>query len=49
MFYGVAEDIALQSVTNEQFSYIDRTEMNFESIDSLSQWEIDNPEYASYS
>jgi|14BtaG_2_1085337.scaffolds.fasta_scaffold00588_6 hypothetical protein len=49
MFYGIAEDTAIQSVTAREFSYVDRLEMNFETINSLSQWEIDNPEYASYS
>lgn len=49
MFYGVAEETALQSVVNEQFDYITRDTMNFEQLDSLTQWEIDNPEYASYS
>ena len=49
MFYGIAEDTAIQSVTAREFSYINRLEMNFEIVNSLSQWEIDNPEYASYS
>jgi len=47
-FYGVAEDTALQSNINAQFDYINRDTMNFETLDSLSQWEQDNPEYASY-
>jgi hypothetical protein len=46
-YRGVAERTAYDSITAETFSYIDRTEMNFETIDSLTQWEIDNPEYAS--
>jgi hypothetical protein len=49
MFYGVAEDTAIQSILNQQFDYINRDTMNFEKVDSLTQWEIDNPEYASYS
>jgi hypothetical protein len=49
MYYGVAEDTALQSVVNAQFNYITRDTMNFEQVDALTQWELDNPEYASYS
>lgn len=48
MFYGVAEDSAMQSVVNQQFDYINRDTMNFEQVDTLTQWELDNPEYASY-
>jgi hypothetical protein len=47
-YYGVAEETALQSQIQQQFDYINRDTMNFEHIDSLAQWEIDNPEYASY-
>jgi hypothetical protein len=46
-YQGVAERTAYDSITADTFSYIDRTEMNFETIDSLTQWELDNPEYAS--
>lgn len=49
MYYGVAEDTAMQSVVSAQFDYINRDTMNFEQVDSLTQWELDNPEYASYS
>jgi hypothetical protein len=47
MFETVIEKTAKDSQIQEQFSYIDRREMNFEAIDSLTQWELDNPEYAS--
>lgn len=47
-YYGVAEETAMQSQIQQQFDYITRDTMNFEQIDSLAQWEIDNPEYASY-
>jgi hypothetical protein len=49
MFYGIAEDTAYQSMVKEQFDYITRDTMNFEQVDSLTQWELDNPDYASYS
>lgn len=48
LFHGVAEQTQIESMEQEEYSYIDRREMNFESIDSLTQWEKDNPEYASY-
>ncbi|MEN8857278.1 MAG: hypothetical protein ABF260_04355 [Flavobacteriaceae bacterium] len=44
-FETVIERTEYDSKLQEQFSYIDRTEMNFETIDCLTQWEIDNPEY----
>jgi hypothetical protein len=47
-YHGVAEETAMQSVINEQFNYINRDTMNFVEIDSLTQWEQDNPDYASY-
>jgi len=49
MFYGVAEETSYQSHVNQQFDYITRDTMNFEQVDALTQWELDNPEYASYS
>jgi len=45
-YESVAEQTAYDSVVAETFSYITRDTMNFE-VDSLTQWEIDNPEYAS--
>jgi len=47
--YGIAENTAYQSNLNQQFDYINRDTINFEQVDSITQWEIDNPEYASYS
>lgn len=44
----VIEKTALDSVIAKNFDYITRNEMNFEEIDSLTQWEMDNPEYQSY-
>ena len=44
----VIEKIALDSIIAENFDYITRDEMEFKEIDSLAQWEIDNPEYKSY-
>lgn len=48
-FFGVAEQTAIDSHTSEKFDYIQRDTMNFEQVDALTQWELDNPEYASYS
>jgi hypothetical protein len=44
----IIEKTALDSVIAKNFDYITRNEMNFEDIDSLTQWELDNPEYKSY-
>ncbi len=44
----VIEKIALDSIIAENFDYITRDEMEFKEIDSLAQWEMDNPEYKSY-
>ena len=48
-FFGIAEQTAIDSHTNEKFDYIQRDTMHFEEVDALTQWEQDNPEYASYS
>lgn len=47
-FYGVAEDTAKKSM--EQLDNIDiaRDSYGFVEVDSLTQWEYDNPEYKSY-
>ena len=44
----VIEQTALDSIIAQNFDYITRDEMNFQEIDSLTQWEIDNPEYKSF-
>ena len=44
----VIEKIALDSIIAQNFDYITRDEMEFQEIDSLTQWEIDNPEYKSF-
>ena len=44
----VIEKTALDSIIAKNFDYISREEMNFLEIDSLTQWEIDNPEYKSF-
>lgn len=46
-YESVAEQTALDSIIADNFSYITRDAMHFEETDSLTQWEIDNPEYAS--
>jgi hypothetical protein len=48
-FFGVAEQTAIDSYTAEKFDYMQRDTMHFEEIDSLTQWEQDNPEYATHS
>lgn len=45
---SIIEETAYNSKIAEQFSYIDRREMDFQVIDSLTQWELDNPEYLSF-
>jgi len=47
-FETVAEQTAKNSKSDEKFSYIDRKEMEFAQVSSLTQWEIDNPEYKSH-
>lgn len=44
-FETIIEKTSKDSMIQEEFSYIDRREMGFEVIDSLTQWELDNPEY----
>lgn len=44
----VIEKTALDSVIAQNFDYITRDEYNFLEVDSLTQWEIDNPEYKSF-
>jgi hypothetical protein len=48
-FYGVAEQTAMKSIEDKDMNYITRDTMNFQELDALTQWELDNPEYASYS
>ena len=44
----VIEKTALDSIIAKNFDYITRDEYNFLEVDSLTQWEMDNPEYKSF-
>ena len=47
-FETVAEETAKNSVIQTAFNYIDRTNIDFKAMDSIQQWELDNPEYKSH-